>query len=63
LKPAAYSEALVSVVIVNYNRCDDLRAALHSLKRQDYPQVEIIVVDNASQDDSHAMLAAEFPVL
>jgi GT2 family glycosyltransferase len=34
---------------------------LHSLKRQDYPQVEIIVVDNASQDDSHAMLAAEFP--
>ena len=52
---------LVSVVIANYNRCDDLRDALLSVGRQDYPALEIVVVDNASQDDSCAMLGREFP--
>lgn len=52
---------LVSVVIVNYNRCDDLREAVQSVCAQDYPCIEIVVVDNASQDSSRAMLAAEFP--
>jgi hypothetical protein len=52
---------LVTVVIVTYNRCDDLREALESIQKQDYRNVEIIVVDNASQDDSCAMLSREFP--
>jgi len=52
---------LVSAVIANYNRCDDLRKALMSLRMQDYPYLEIIVVDNASQDDSRLMLMREFP--
>ena len=52
---------LVSVVITNFNRCDDLRDALLSVKKQDYPHLEIIVVDNASEDESRAMLAREFP--
>jgi GT2 family glycosyltransferase len=52
---------LITVVIANYNRCHDLREALISIMHQDYPEVEIIVVDNASQDDSRAMLAREFP--
>ena len=52
---------LVSVVITNFNRCDDLREALMSLKMQDYPHLEIIVVDNASQDDSRHMLMRDFP--
>ncbi|HEY6328535.1 MAG TPA: glycosyltransferase, partial [Blastocatellia bacterium] len=52
---------LISVVIVNYNRCDDLREALSSVQRQGYRPVEIIVVDNNSRDGSRAMLAAEFP--
>jgi hypothetical protein len=51
----------VTVVIVNYNRCDDLREALFSIKAQDYPHREIVVVDNASQDGSRRMLAKEFP--
>src|SRR4030042_6661272 len=51
----------VSVVITNYNRRDDLREALMSLRMQDYPHLEIIVVDNASQDDSRHMLARDFP--
>jgi GT2 family glycosyltransferase len=52
---------LVSVVIVNYNRCDDLREALQSIYRQDYSPVEIIVVDNDSRDGSRQMLASKFP--
>lgn len=52
---------LISVVIVNYNRCDDLRQALLSVAKQDYPNVETIVVDNASTDDSNLMLKTEFP--
>jgi GT2 family glycosyltransferase len=58
--PSASAE-LVSVVIVNYNRRDDLRTALRSVQRQDYPRVEMIVVDNVSTDGSREMLRAEFP--
>lgn len=52
---------MLSVVIVNYNRGNDLREALLSVKRQNYPDIEMIVVDNASQDGSLEMLSTEFP--
>ncbi len=51
----------ISVVIVNYNRRDDLRAALESVRAQDHPPVSTLVVDNASEDGSPEMLAREFP--
>jgi GT2 family glycosyltransferase len=50
----------LSVVIVNYNTCEFLRACLRSLQTQSYP-CEVIVVDNASKDASVAMVQAEFP--
>ena len=53
--------SLLSVVIANYNRQDDLRLALGSVYEQDYEPIEVIVVDNASTDSSCAMLAREFP--
>jgi GT2 family glycosyltransferase len=55
------SEPLISVVIANYNRRDDLAAALASVEAQRYPRVETIVVDNASTDGSRTMLARDFP--
>ena len=58
---SASMDGLLTVVIVNYNRCQDLREALSSVMAQDYPSVEIIVVDNASRDASQAMMAREFP--
>jgi GT2 family glycosyltransferase len=58
---SAPADELVTVVIANYNRRDDLRQALLSVRRQDYPAVEVIVVDNASKDGSVEMLVAEFP--
>jgi len=42
----------VSLVIVNYNSGQDLRALLRSLATQTYENREVIVVDNASTDAS-----------
>src|SRR5229473_4557586 len=45
----AYSD-LVSVTIVTYNSGRFIKRCLESVLDQKYPQVEIIVVDNASTD-------------
>ena len=52
---------LVSVVIVNWNGARHLRICLPSLQAQSYKELEIIVVDNASFDDS-AKVAEEYKV-
>ncbi len=51
---------LVSAIIVNHNRKTYLRDCLNSLLGQSYSPVEIIVVDNSSQDGSLLMLEEEF---
>jgi glycosyltransferase involved in cell wall biosynthesis len=50
-----------SVVIPTYNRAATLRQTLTALMAQDYPDYEIIVVDDGSTDDTRAMIAREFP--
>ena len=60
MKPSS-TACLVSVVVVNWNRRDLLRACLVSLAAQTCRTFEVIVVDNGSSDDSAAMMAAEFP--
>jgi len=52
----------LSVVIVNYNTRDLLRACLQSLLDQP-TAVEIIVVDNASSDGSAALVREHFPTV
>ncbi|MBU2521247.1 MAG: glycosyltransferase family 2 protein [Proteobacteria bacterium] len=52
---------LVTVIVVTLNNLNLLRNCLESLYAQDYRQLEIIVVDNASDEDVQGMLAAEFP--
>jgi GT2 family glycosyltransferase len=54
----------VSIVFLVFNRRDELRISLERmLGDSDYPRdrVEVIVVDNASQDGSGDMVAREFP--
>ncbi len=50
-------EPLVSVVIVNFNGERYLRGLLPSLLDQTYPNLEIVIVDNASTDASLEFLA------
>lgn len=51
----------LGVVILNYNTRDLLRDCLRSLGETRDVNVDVIVVDNASRDESVAMLRAEFP--
>jgi len=52
---------LVSIVIVNYNGAHWLPRCLESLHAQTYADVEIVLVDNASSDDSVAMVTTSHP--
>ncbi|WP_431936263.1 glycosyltransferase family 2 protein [Micromonospora sp. RP3T] len=45
----------VSVCIPVYNRAAELDRALRSVVQQTYSDLDIVVVDNASTDDSHAV--------
>ncbi|MGA7657689.1 MAG: glycosyltransferase family 2 protein, partial [Methylocella sp.] len=49
---------LVSVIIINFNYGRFLRAAVESVLGQTYPNVECIIIDNASTDESVAVLQA-----
>ena len=51
----------VSIIIPTRNRRDLLRQALRSAKAQTWPDVELVVVDEASGDGTGDMVAAEFP--
>lgn len=43
---------LVSVVVINFNGAGDLPACLESVAGQDYPEIELVLVDNRSTDGS-----------
>jgi GT2 family glycosyltransferase len=51
----------VSVVIPTLNRKEELRKCLNSVFRQDYPHLEVVVVDNGSTDGTQEMIGSEFP--
>ena len=53
--------ALLSVIIPNWNGMRYLPTCLAALAAQDYAPLEIIVVDNASDDGSVEYLRAEHP--
>lgn len=55
------SPFFISVVIVNYNATAYLERCLSAVCAQDYPALEIIVVDNASTDGSAEAAAKRFP--
>jgi GT2 family glycosyltransferase len=50
----------VTIIIISFNRCEDLRLVLESVRANQYPDLEVIVVDNASKDAS-LEVAASFP--
>ena len=48
-------------VVLAYNAVDLTLACIESLRRQDYPHLDILVVDNASSDGTAGILAERFP--
>lgn|SRR5574341_645533 len=52
---------IVSVIIVNYNGMKFLKKCIPSLLMQSYPKIEIILVDNGSNDSSIDYVKKEFP--
>ena len=54
-------KSLVSVIIPNFNGEAFIRNSVHSVLHQSYPNVEVIVVDNGSQDKSLEILRSHFP--
>jgi GT2 family glycosyltransferase len=57
----------VSIVILNWNGWEDTLACLESVRRSDYPDFRIILVDNGSTNDSleriSAWCAGKMPVI
>ena len=55
------AQPLVSVVIPHWNGVEVLSECLESLSETKYPNMEIIVVDNASTDGSPDWVSLNFP--
>ena len=53
-------EPLVSIIIVNYNGVHHLQDCLKSIQEIDYPNYEVVLVDNASWDDSIQFVRKNF---
>jgi glycosyltransferase involved in cell wall biosynthesis len=49
---------LVSAVVTTYNRSGQACSAVQSVREQDYPRVEILVIDDGSTDDTASRLGA-----
>lgn len=53
----------VTIIVLNYDGLTDTPACLESLALLDYPDYEVIVVDNGSTDGSVAVIRERFPAV
>lgn len=59
--PTADPTALLSIIIPNWNGARFLPVCLDSLAHQTYTSIEVLVVDNDSQDESKELLETRYP--
>lgn len=59
--PQLPDSPLISIIIVTWNRKEDVLETLNEVYKQHYPRLEVIVVDNASEDDTIEVLTTYFP--
>lgn len=58
---SAPSLPLISIITVNYNHSEVTCDMLQSLSQITYPNIEVIVIDNASPDDNPGIIKERFP--
>lgn len=51
----------VSIIVLNWNGRDDTLECLSSIRQIDYPNFNVVVVDNGSSDDSVSTIRKSFP--
>jgi len=51
----------VSIIIATHNRKNELIECLNSLKKQTYPNYEIVIIDNNSTDGTRELILNEYP--
>ena len=62
LEPSEPPEGpVVSVVIVNKDGVSHLETLMPTLASQDYPRIEMVLVDNGSKDESVSIFRKQFP--
>lgn len=61
LLPTEYTSGLLSIVIPNWNGAHFLPPCLDSLAQQTYDTIEVIIADNASEDNSCDLVAENYP--
>lgn len=61
MKNAAMEKPLVTIVMLCWNRKDEVKTSLEHIFEMDYPFFEVIVVDNNSTDGTAKMVMKEFP--
>jgi len=61
MSPSKENLPLIGVVIVNHNLKNSLRETIQSFKKVNYPNLQIVVSDNASTDGSQDMVRSLFP--
>jgi len=57
----SFKEGKVFVIILNYNHLDELIITIKSFINQNYNNLEIVVVDNASTDNSISWVRENYP--
>jgi len=60
---AVFSRPLVSVVIPTHNRIKKLIRLIKSIENSDYREIQIIVIDDASTDETYETITQEFPLV
>ena len=55
--PHIVDPPLVSLVLINRDYAEYIPAAIESIKGQDYPSLEVVIVDNGSTDESRDVIA------
>ncbi len=51
----------ISIIIVTHNACVDINACVDSVLKQEFDDFELIIIDNASSDETRSILKYRFP--